>query len=96
MLAQPAEQNLAAPSEGIARFEELNKALDWGAMQRGWATPVDPSYHHAPQAAFAWDPFDQYYDPHFTPQSDPARWQTFTAHEREQVRELMAEYGRSV
>jgi alpha-L-fucosidase len=44
--------------------------------------------------AFAWDPFNQYYDPHFTAESDPARWQTFIAHEREQVRELMSEYGR--
>ncbi|MGA3328516.1 MAG: alpha-L-fucosidase [Terriglobia bacterium] len=242
----PAEQNLAAAAEGKARFEELNKALDRGAMQRGWATQVDPSYQHAPQAAieafkdrkfgirihwglycligsdaswalagankqfwdtynvfyqffnptsfdadawmdlfeqagvryftfttkhhdgfsmwptktmqeslkltpqgfghggvenvekvvqsysiqdgpykkdivrsmveagrrkgmgvglyyshvdwhdpaFAWDPFNQYYDPHFTRESDPARWQTFIAHEREQVRELMSEYGR--
>ena len=44
--------------------------------------------------AFAWDPFNQYYDPHFTPESDPARWQTFIAQEREQVRELMSEYGK--
>jgi alpha-L-fucosidase len=44
--------------------------------------------------AYAWDPFNQYYDPHFTPESDPARWQTFIAHEREQLRELMAEYGK--
>ena len=27
-------------------------------------------------------------------ESDPARWQTFIAHEREQVRELMSDYGR--
>ena len=44
--------------------------------------------------AFAWDPFNQYYDPHFTRESDPLRWQTFIAHEREQVRELMSEYGK--
>jgi alpha-L-fucosidase len=44
--------------------------------------------------AFAWDPFNQYYDPHFTAQSDPRRWQTFIAHEREQLRELMSDYGR--
>ena len=44
--------------------------------------------------AFAWDPFNQYYDPHFTRESDPARWQTFIAHERQQVRELMSEYGK--
>ena len=238
-------RSLAATSEGRARYLELNKALDREAMQRGWATQVDPSYHHAPQAAieafkdrkfgirihwglycligsdaswafagadkrfwdtynvfyqffnptsfdgdawmdlfaqagiryftfttkhhdgfsmwptkttqesvkltpagfgeggvenlekvvqsysiqdgpykkdivrsmveagrrkgmgvglyyshvdwhdpaFAWDPFNQYYDPHFTPDSDPTRWETFIAHEREQVRGLMSDYG---
>jgi alpha-L-fucosidase len=44
--------------------------------------------------AFAWDPFSQYYDPAFTPQSDPERWQMFIEHEREQVKELMTQYGR--
>lgn len=44
--------------------------------------------------AFAWDPFNLYYDPHFTRESDPARWRTFIVNEREQVRELMSEYGR--
>ncbi len=44
--------------------------------------------------AFAWDPFNQFYNPNFTRESDPARWQTFIANEREQVRELMSEYGR--
>jgi len=243
---EPARQNAAADAEARARFEQLNNALDREAMQRGWATQVDPSYRHAPQAAiddfkdrkfgirihwglycligsdaswalaganrqlwdmynvfyqffnpiafdadtwmdlfaeagikyftlttkhhdgfslwptrvmqesikltpkgfgvggvenvekvvqsysiqdgpykrdivrsvaeagrrkglgiglyyshvdwhdpaFAWDPFNQHYDPHFTPQSNPARWQTFIAHEREQVRELMTNYGR--
>jgi alpha-L-fucosidase len=43
--------------------------------------------------AFAWDPFNFYYDPQFTPESDPQRWQTFIDHEREQVRELMTNYG---
>lgn len=43
--------------------------------------------------AFAWDPFNYYYDPTFTRQSDPKRWQTFIDHEREQVRELMTDYG---
>jgi len=236
----------AAVKEGYARFEELNGALDRAAMQRGWLTQVDPSYHHAPQAAieafkdrkfgirihwglycligsdaswalaganrqfwdaynvfyqffnptsfdadawmelfeqagaryftfttkhhdgfsmwptrvlqdsikltpkgfgyggvehtekviqsysiqdgpykkdivrsmveagrrkgmgiglyyshvdwhdpaYAWDPFNQHYDPHFTRESDPERWKTFIAHEREQLRELMANYGR--
>jgi alpha-L-fucosidase len=246
LLGQSPEQNHKVAKEGYARFEELNGALDRAAMERGWATQVDPSYHHAPQAAieafkdrkfgirihwglycligsdaswalagankqfwdmynvlyqffnptsfdadawmdlfeqagaryftfttkhhdgfsmwptkvmqdsikltpksfgfggveytekvvqsysiqdgpykkdivrsmvdagrrkgmgiglyyshvdwhdpaYAWDPFNQYYDPHFTPESDPARWQTFIAHEREQLRELMAEYGK--
>ena len=44
--------------------------------------------------AFAWDPFNQAYDPHFTEESDPQRWQTFIDHEREQVRELMTNYGK--
>ena len=44
--------------------------------------------------AFAWDPFNQYYDPNFTPESDPERWKTFVAHEREQVHELMSDYGK--
>jgi alpha-L-fucosidase len=43
--------------------------------------------------AFAWDPFHYQYDPGFTKQSDPARWQTFIDHERQQVRELMTSYG---
>jgi alpha-L-fucosidase len=43
--------------------------------------------------AFAWDPFNLYYDPNFTAESDPARWKTFIEHEREQVRELMTDYG---
>jgi len=43
--------------------------------------------------AFAWDPFHYQYDPKFTKESEPARWQTFINHEREQVRELMTQYG---
>jgi alpha-L-fucosidase len=43
--------------------------------------------------AFAWDPFNYYYDPTFTRASDPQRWQRFIDHEREQVRELMSDYG---
>lgn len=43
---------------------------------------------------FAWDPFNQYYDPGFTKQSDPKRWQTFINQEREQLTELMTHYGR--
>lgn len=43
--------------------------------------------------AFAWDPFNEHYDPQFTPQSDPVRWKTFIDHEREQVKELMTQYG---
>ncbi len=43
--------------------------------------------------AFAWDPFNQFYDPKFTRESDPKRWQTFIDHEREQLRELMSDYG---
>lgn len=43
--------------------------------------------------AFAWDPFNYYYDPKFTKQSDPRRWQAFIDHERAQVREIMTNYG---
>ena len=43
--------------------------------------------------AFAWDPFHYQYDPNFTKQGDPGRWHTFVDHEREQVRELMTDYG---
>jgi alpha-L-fucosidase len=43
--------------------------------------------------AFAWDPFHYQYDPKFTKESDPVRWQTFIDHEREQVHELMTGYG---
>jgi alpha-L-fucosidase len=44
--------------------------------------------------AFAWDPFNCHYDPKFTKDSDPKRWQMFIDHEREQVRELMTNYGK--
>lgn len=44
--------------------------------------------------AFAWDPFNCHYDPKFTRESDPKRWQMFIDHEREQVRELLTNYGR--
>jgi alpha-L-fucosidase len=43
--------------------------------------------------AFAWDPYNIYYDPKFTKQSDPERWQKFIAQEREQLRELLTSYG---
>lgn len=43
--------------------------------------------------AFAWDPFNCHYNPKFTKESDPGRWQEFIDHEREQVRELLTNYG---
>jgi len=46
--------------------------------------------------AFAWDPFHCHYDSKFTKQTDPQRWQMFIDHEREQVRELMIDYGKIV
>jgi hypothetical protein len=48
---QTAGQVFAEPADGASRYEKLDKALDRQAMERGWATSVDPSYHHAPQAA---------------------------------------------
>ena len=50
-LGQSTGQIIAEPPDGESQFRKLNKALDREAMQRGWATSVDPSYHHAPQAA---------------------------------------------
>jgi hypothetical protein len=50
-LGQITGQVFAEPPDGESRLRKLNKALDREAMQRGWATSVDPSYHHAPQAA---------------------------------------------
>ena len=51
VLSQATGRIFAEPPNGESRYRELNKALDREAMQRGWATSVDPSYHHAPQAA---------------------------------------------
>src|SRR5690242_4072717 len=50
-LGQSTGQVFAEPPDGTARYEELSKALDRHKMERGWATSVDPSYHHAPQSA---------------------------------------------
>jgi alpha-L-fucosidase len=62
---------------------------------RGHDVRVGLYYSHVDwhDPAFAWDPFHYQYDPKFTKESDPARWQTFIDHEREQVRELMTQYG---
>ncbi|MGA8185162.1 MAG: alpha-L-fucosidase, partial [Terriglobia bacterium] len=38
-------------------------------------------------------PYNFYYDPNFTPQSDPKRWQKFIDQERKQLTELMTWYG---
>ena len=50
-LSQTAGRAFAEPPDTESRFHELNQALDREAMQRGWATSVDPSYRHAPEAA---------------------------------------------
>ncbi len=44
--------------------------------------------------AFAWDPFNVHYDAGLTKKSDPERWGKFIQQERDQVRELLTEYGR--
>ncbi|HLH79692.1 MAG TPA: alpha-L-fucosidase, partial [Chthonomonas sp.] len=36
---------------GEARYDALAKALDRGAMVRGWLPTVNPGYHHAPDKA---------------------------------------------
>ena len=64
------------------------------AARRGGIAPGFYYSHidwHDP--AFAWDPNNRHYDPKFTAQSDPARWQRFIGQEREQLRELLTNYG---
>jgi len=63
------------------------------AGARVWESPVLLARGLA-RPRLCWDPFNQYYDPKFTRESDPKRWQTFIDHEREQLRELMSDYGK--
>lgn len=42
---------------------------------------------------FGWDHSNYWYDPKFTKKSDPARWAAFIQKERDQIAELLTEYG---
>lgn len=70
----------------------VRSVVDTG-RKRGMSVGLYYSHIDWHDPAFAWDPFNYYYDPTFTREADPQRWQTFVDHEREQVRELMANYG---
>jgi len=64
------------------------------AKKKGFGIGLYYSHVDGHDPTFAWDPFNLYYDFRFTKESDPRRWQTFIDHEREQVRELMTNYGK--
>lgn len=72
---------------------DIVKAVVDAGRKKGMSIGLYYSHIDWHDPAFAWDPFNFYYDPKFTKQSDPRRWQTFIDHEREQVRELMTDYG---
>ncbi len=63
------------------------------ARKRGVGVGLYYSHVDWHDPAFAWDPYNFYYDPKFTPQSDPKRWQKFIDQERKQLTELMTWYG---
>ena len=63
------------------------------ARKRGVGVGLYYSHVDWHDPAFAWDPYNIYYDPKFTRQSDPKRWQAFIDQERKQLRELMTWYG---
>jgi len=74
--------------------KDIVRAVVEAGRKKGLGVGLYYSHVDWHDPAFAWDPFNQYYDPGFTPQSDPERWRTFIDHEREQLKELMTEYGR--
>ncbi|HET7214403.1 MAG TPA: alpha-L-fucosidase [Terriglobia bacterium] len=63
------------------------------ARKRGVGVGLYFSHVDWHDPAFAWDPYNFYYDPNYTPQSDPKRWQKFIDQERKQLTELMTWYG---
>jgi alpha-L-fucosidase len=73
--------------------KDIVGALVGAARKKGIRIGLYYSHVDWHDPAFAWDPFHYQYDPGFTKQSDPARWQTFIDHERQQVRELMTACG---
>ncbi|MGH9395483.1 MAG: alpha-L-fucosidase, partial [Terriglobia bacterium] len=73
--------------------KDIVRAVVDAGRKKGMSVGLYYSHIDWHDPAFAWDPFNFYYDPKFTRQSNPQRWQTFIDHEREQVRELMTNYG---
>jgi alpha-L-fucosidase len=73
--------------------KDIVRAVVEAGRQKGMGVGLYYSHVDWHDPAFAWDPFNQYYDPNFTGESDPQRWQTFIDHEREQLQELMTQYG---
>jgi alpha-L-fucosidase len=73
--------------------KDIVKAVVDAGRKKGMGIGLYYSHVDWHDPAFAWDPFNFYYDPKFNKESDPQRWQTFIAHEREQVTELLTNYG---
>jgi len=73
--------------------KDLVGSLVKAARKRGVGVGLYYSHVDWHDPAFAWDPYNFYYDPNFTPQSDPKRWQAFISQERKQLQELMSWYG---
>ncbi len=74
--------------------KDIVRSMVGAGRRKGMGVGLYYSHVDWHDPAFAWDPFNQYYDPKFTRESDPERWQTFIDHEREQLHELMSEYGK--
>lgn len=73
--------------------KDIVRAVVEAGRKKGMGIGLYYSHVDWHDPAFAWDPFNEYYDPSFTPSSDPERWRTFIDQEREQVRDLMTRYG---
>ena len=73
--------------------KDIVRAVVEAGRKKGMGIGLYYSHVDWHDSAFAWDPFNEYYDPSFTPHSDPERWRTFINQEREQVKELMTQYG---
>ena len=74
--------------------KDIVGALVKAAREKGIRVSLYYSHIDWHDPAFAWDPNNWHYDPKFTKESDPERWQEFIDQEREQVRELMTNYGK--
>lgn len=74
--------------------KDIIGALVGAAQKKGLGVSMYYSHIDWHDPAFGWDPNNWYYDPNFTKESDPQRWQEFVDQERTQVRELMTRYGK--